>query len=259
MRFIKFLKVSDKRHGYGNIQNKYNIFDEICSLDKILANFKSVFGLDDTIILLDNSSDETFEKVKSFGFCEIIRTSLGPHDSTKFLFDKIVSEYNDDDVIYLCEDDYWHLSDSPKIIIEGLERAPFVTLYDSLDKYVNHSVGGANPQITESGERTLVYITESCHWKFTNATTMTFAAKVSSFKQHHSIMSQYYTSDYAMFCLLRTQGFDIGVCIPGRSSHIGYEMSPYTNWIELIKQGSDKHQYSEHDITYAEWRRVTGR
>jgi hypothetical protein len=235
MRFIKILKVSDKRHSYGASNLSDCKFMNLTMFD-ILSNFKSVFGTDDVIVICDNSSDETASKIESLGFNNIIRTTLGPHDSTKFVFEKIVtSDYSDDDVVYICEDDYWHLEDSPNLILDGLTRADYVTLYDSLDKYINN---GNNPTITEGGERTLVYLTKLSHWKYTISTTMTFAARVGTFKRDIDILVSNYLSDFRMFTILKNNNVRLASCIPGRAGHIGYEMPPFIDWDLAIQTNS---------------------
>jgi hypothetical protein len=65
---------------------------------------------------------------------------------------------------------------------EGFELgASFVALYDHPDKYLDPSKGG-NPYCEGGAEDTRVYLTTSCHWKITNSTTMTFAAKYLHFE-----------------------------------------------------------------------------
>ena len=55
------------------------------------------------------------------------------------------------------------------------------------DKYIN----GINPYITENSEVTRVYLSKYCHWKLTNSTTMTFAAKVRTLKDDEIIIRGY--------------------------------------------------------------------
>ena len=103
---------------------------------------------------------------------------MGNSGSYNFLTEYIISNYNDG-IVYLLEDDYLHLHGSSDAILEGLEIADYVTLYDHPDKYVN----GINPLVKNNSEQTRVYLSNSCHWKETNSTTMTFATRIKTLKR----------------------------------------------------------------------------
>jgi hypothetical protein len=46
------------------------------------------------------------------------------------------------------------------------------------------------------GESTIVFLTESCHWKITNSTTMTFATTLQIIKKDIDIYKEYCKTGY---------------------------------------------------------------
>ena len=144
---------------------------------------------------------------------------------------------NDDDIIYFLENDYLHKPGSENILIEGIELgADYLSLYDHPDKYIPSNRGG-NPYIEEDGgEVTKVYLSNSCHWKLTNSTTMTFASKVSTLKEDEVVLRKWtnmgnYPRDFDMFMELREKGKSLMTSIPGYSTHGETAwLSPLTDW-----------------------------
>lgn len=129
----------------------------------------------------------------------------------------------DTDYIYHLEDDYIHRRDSLNVLMEGLERADYVSLYDHADKYIPASKGG-NLQIDNNGgENTRVILTKSAHWKMTNSTTLTFAVQVSTFKEDKPLWDKWtaetYPHDFDAFLELRAKGRSLITPIPGWSTH----------------------------------------
>jgi hypothetical protein len=82
---------------------------------------------------------------------------------------------------------------------------------------------GGNPYCEGGAEDTRVYLTDSIHWKITNATTMTFASKVSTLKRVESILRKHttgtYPQDFHMFLELRDQNELLITPLPGYSTH----------------------------------------
>ncbi len=137
-----------------------------------------------------------------------------------------------DEIVYFLENDYLHKPGSYEILLEGIEiGASFVSLYDHPDKYVD----GVNPYVYDGGEETKVFLSKSCHWKFTNSTTMTFAAKVSTLKKYESTLRKHTSTthphDFDMWIDLRNQGASLITPLPGYSTHGETAwLSPLTNW-----------------------------
>ena len=143
--------------------------------------------------------------------------------------------YDDDEIVYFIENDYLHKPGSQKIIQEAFELgASFVSLYDHPDKYMAPSKGG-NPYCEGGAEDTRVYLTDSCHWKITNSTTMTFAAKVSTLKRTEETLrkwtSESHPNDFQMFLDLRAQKELLITPIPGLATHGETAwLSPFCKW-----------------------------
>jgi hypothetical protein len=146
--------------------------------------------------------------------------------------------YDDKTIIYFVENDYLHKQNSPEIIKEGLSLgASFVSLYDHPDKYLDPSMGG-NPYCEGGAEDTRVYLTDSCHWKITNSTTMTFASTVKKLKEYEHILRKHttesYPNDFKMFLELRETNGLLITPIPGYSTHGETAwLSPLTNWNQI--------------------------
>lgn len=204
---------------YKNV-NKYNT----------ISNFIDVFG-DGFTIVFDNTNDivvNNYEKCKRFN---TIRTSLGNSGSFRYAL-SLVDSYDDNDIVYMVEDDYLHKkADLKKIICEGLSKAKWVSLYDHPDKYIDN---GPNPLVVKGAELSRVYLTESTHWRTTNSTTMTFAARAKDIKKYRFKMENYLISevpqDFQMWrSVLRDS--ELIIPIPGLATHCHEQwITPLSNW-----------------------------
>jgi hypothetical protein len=223
-------RISDS--GYSKVKPDY-ITNENC-----LKNFCNVFFdyIHDIHILADNCSDATISMIKKYiDPININKVSVGHGAGTfNLALDKAL-KLNDDEIVYFVENDYLHKPKSPELIKEGLSLgAAFVSLYDHPDKYLDPSKGG-NPYCSGGAEDTRVYLTESCHWKITNSTTMTFATTVATLKKCESILRTYtsgtYPEDFKMFLELRSQNELLISSIPAYSTHGETAwLSPLINW-----------------------------
>jgi glycosyltransferase involved in cell wall biosynthesis len=209
--------------------------------ENCLKNFCNVFFdyIYDIIILADNCSDDTLTMIKKYiDPINIRKVSVGHGAGTFNLALDEALRWDDNETIYFVENDYLHKPNSQKIIEEGLNLgAAFISLYDHPDKYLSPSKGG-NPYCEGGAEDTRVYLTKSTHWKVTNSTTMTFAAKVSTLKRIEPILRKYtqgsYPEDFKMFLELREQGELLITPIPGYATHGETAwLSPLTDWSQI--------------------------
>ena len=214
----------------GYIKEKPNYINN----ENCLANATNVFKNADWNIIADNCSDETLSMIQKYQ-SKINTVSIGHGAGTFNLALDEALTYNKDEIVYFIENDYLHKTESQKILNEGFSLgASFVALYDHPDKYLDPILGG-NPYCDGGGEDTRVYLTESCHWKITNSTTMTFAAKVSTLKRVEPILRKYtagtHPDDFKMFLELRSQGELLVTPLPGYATHgETYWLAPLTDW-----------------------------
>ena len=192
-------------------------------------------------VLADSLSEETktmVEKHVPYAFIEHISIKNGPGFPFIYILDKLLKILSDDEIVYFVENDYLHKPNSDIILQEGIELgAHYVTLYDHPDKYIDANQGG-NPYIEGGGEETKVYLSKSCHWKLTNATTGTFASTVQTLKEDYDVIFKYannpYWNDFHMFLELREKGRSLTSCIPGYSTHGETAwMAPLTDWSKI--------------------------
>ncbi|WP_184546736.1 hypothetical protein [Mucilaginibacter sp. FT3.2] len=260
------------------LYNLYRISDAGRAKEKIagatkincLKNFISVFGTDGLTVFADNCSHETISEIQELGL-EPIFTSLGNSGSLKYIVDFAIAYFKDNDQVYLVEDDYWHLPLAKEALLEGLQIADYVTLYNNPDKYISYNNGGHNPIITNNSEKGRIYLSKTCHWKTTNSTTMTFATHVSVLKTDKKLIWEFTQTkipdDFELFLSL-TKNLHLpfiktkrlrkvlwkvvknyfGVkkrvlitALPGFSTHLETAyLGPLTDWGHLIKQTQKK-------------------
>ena len=223
-----FYRLSD--HGYNKVKPDY------IDNKKCLTNFISVFGEDDITIIADNVEDKTYEWLSSLNL-NIERTNLGSGAQSFNYVLKKVLDFNSNYSVYLVEDDYLHLKGARKVLLEGIRIADYVSLYDHPDKYINAHQGG-NPYIENGGEASQVIKSDSCHWKLTNSTTMTFASTVDVIKRDKEILQKWtsgtYPEDFKMFIELRENDRSLITPLPGYSTHGETQwLSPFTDWSKV--------------------------
>ena len=221
-------RISDT--GYNKVKPTY-INNENC-----LKNAVYVFGNIDIQIIADNCSKETLDMVKKYIHPNKIKqVSIGHGAGTFNLALDEALKLEDNEIVYFLENDYLHKIGSDNILAEGFSvGSDYVSLYDHPDKYID----GANPFVEGGGEVTRVILSKSCHWKLTNSTTMTFAAKVKTLKQDENVLREYtngsYPRDFEMFLKLREIGRSLITSIPGYSTHGETAwLTPLANWEKI--------------------------
>tara|TARA_R110000796_G_scaffold226153_1_gene342637 strand:+ start:1374 stop:2072 length:699 start_codon:yes stop_codon:yes gene_type:complete len=204
-----------------------------------LENCIREFGKENITVLGDTLNEETKTYVNSLNL-RLIEVKNGSGSGTfRDALNLSIKENDDKDLVYLLEDDFLHKPNSKSLIIEGLSNYDaYVTLYDHLDKYINKEQGG-NPFIQQGGEVTRLFKTDSIHWKITNSTVMSFAAKVSRLKEDYNLIqkhsSQHITNSFGFFTeLSQTKGIPVINSVPGFSTHCeSLWLSPLTDWNKI--------------------------
>ena len=200
-------------------------------------SFLQIFRGHDIYVIADNICEETHNYL-----CEhmrperIIRTSLNNSKSFLYAVGTAIDRFTDNDLVYFVEDDYLHTKDAPRVIMEGLSIADYVSGYDHPDKYMNAAEGGPNPFISDGGEVTRVMLTPSRHWKITNSCCMTFATRVKTLKEdvdvYHTFCQANIPEDFQMWVTLCQRGRrKLISCIPAVSTHCETRwLAPLVQW-----------------------------
>jgi len=220
-------RISDT--GYNKVKPSY-ITNETC-----LRNAIEMFPWFEHswTVLADNISEETRVMIQKYISEKFITDVSVGHGAGTFnlALDEALT-YDDNEIVYFLENDYLHKQNSSKVLLEGFNVGyDYVALYDHPDKYID----GANPYVEDGGEVTRVMLSESCHWKITNSTTMTFAAKVKTLREDEEILRKYtlgeYPRDFEMFLALREKEHGLITPIPGYSTHGETAwLTPLTDW-----------------------------
>lgn len=226
-------RISDA--GYKKVKPTY-INNENC-----LKNFCRVFQKhsDSIHVIADNCCDSTLDMISNYIAPANIACVAVGHGAGTFnmALDKALT-YEEDEIVYLVENDYLHREKANSLLEEGFELGhSFVSLYDHPDKYISPAKGG-NPYCEGGAENTKVYLTKSAHWKITNSTTMTFAAKVKTLKRAESILRKWtkgtHPHDFPMFLDLAKNNEQLVTSIPGYATHGETAwLSPLTDWSSI--------------------------
>lgn len=186
------------------------------------------FNKSEIAVIADNASLEQQEYFMRHSNCCYL-TRLGNCGSFQLQV-KLAIEKHIADVYYFTEDDHLHLPLQKQFLSAGLDHFDFVSLYDHPDKYGDWQ---------DHGLMRKVIATQAGHFAGTPNTVMTFAIKRETlircadfFLQGPYIKTDLeFPQDHQMFTDLMGQGYSIGSCLPGRSTHCEQEgLSPYTDW-----------------------------
>lgn len=193
---------------------KYDTNWKCVSKVECMNNFADIFGKD-IILIADNC--QAPDEIKKLDCKKAHITNLGNANSFIYQLNEAL-KLSDDDIVYFIEDDYLHKPGSKEVLLEGLEIADFVSLYDNPDKYMKN---GPNPLI-DGGENSKVFLTKSSHWRTTNSTTMSFATRVKNLKKYHSYLIEACRTeqpkDFEMWQKI-LQDSTLVIPIPGYATH----------------------------------------
>ena len=225
-------RISDA--GYNKVKPDY-VTNNMC-----LANAIKVFHKADWSVIADNTSGETNVMIESYiNKRHIKHVSVGNGAGTFNLALDEALKLDDEKVVYFIENDYIHNMNAQKYLQEAMDMgAHYATLYDHPDKYINAGQGG-NPHVQGGGEITKVFLTDSCHWKITNSTTMTFCARVKTLREDEAIWRKHtqgtYPRDFDAFIELRNNNRSLVSSIPGYATHGETAwLAPLTDWENII-------------------------
>ena len=128
--------------------------------------------------------------------------ALGWRHAARFAIDT----FDRESILYCVEDDYLHLKESKLVVLDGISKADYISLYDHPDKYNNPN----HPYVENGGELSRILLGINCHWKTSNSTTMTFAVKAGTLKEDWPVWEKHtadgFPNDFEAFQQLSSLG-----------------------------------------------------
>ncbi len=221
---------------------------------KVFENFKNTLNPDliNYTIVYDEfygSIDNTFlAKEKNV---EIINCG-SECDSFLQTLDIIQSRnFEDEQIVYLLEDDYLHRPGWCDIMLEGFEiKSHYLTLYD-FDFFIT------------KGYLCEIFTTPSSHWRAVPATTQSFACKYKTLIEDFEIQQKYsingvkeqkgfdFSKDYDKFWELQKQERYLISPMPGWSTHCdANHISPIIDWKKVVNETYIKEQKETFVLKY---------
>ena len=174
-------------------------------------------------LIADNVCEKTFQMIKEFIPENLVRrVSIGHGAGTFRIGYEYALSLPSDTIVYFLENDYIHRKGSLNAIKEGIQinKSEYVTLYDHP---VQYGYNEEDSMITNRAKKTKVFLSKGCHWKFIDATTMTFAAQVSTLRKDKHIFWRWtnktHACDEPIFFELGLKGKKLISPLPSLSTH----------------------------------------
>lgn len=230
-------------HEHNKIKLKISAFDCLKNLKK---NFR---GINITVVAdsLPKKEVDQYRKIvkkndlininvnnnsKSFIYC--INLALG-FEKSKY-FKKLTDE---NEIIYFVENDYIHLSNSKKILLDAFSlRIDYVSLYDHPDLYNNVNNLKEFTQSLDNSYRK-VFLGKYSHWATSPSTTLTFAVKKKTLYEDYIFFKKGckrdIPRDHKIFTQLTNRGRILVTPIPSMATHTETNyLAPLINWKKQI-------------------------
>ena len=224
--------------------NKIKVFENFKNtLNPDLVNYTIVYdefygSLDKTFL----AKEKNVKIIKCGNECDSFLATLDIIQSRNF---------EDEQIIYLLEDDYLHRPGWCDIMLEGFDiNSHYLTLYD-FDFFI------AKGWLCE------IFTTPSSHWRAVPATTNTFACKYKTLIEDIEIQKEYsiygiremdeysYSRDYNKFWELQKQERYLISPMPGWSTHCDENhISPIIDWKKVVNETYVKEQKPSISLNY---------
>jgi len=192
---------------------------------------------DDTVAMIERAAADHFGAP---GAIRVHRTDLGSGRSWLYTRD-LALELEDGEAFYVVEGDHLHLPGAATALLEGLERADYVSLHDRPDQYADQAPTPAGAAVAQpgNGARGLI-LTASSHWTFTAGAGLTFAARVGTLRQDKALFDGLADSGRpggeTVLADLAGRGRAVLAAVPGRSTPVEPGMlSPLVDWAAVAR------------------------
>lgn len=219
---------------------------------KCFLNFLSAFGTNNLFVIADGVGQQTFDWLATLlPTSQIVRTEYKSGAASFLHAARMAAKFPAETKLVLAEDDYVWTPDAKQCIIDGLDIGDYVSPFDAGDKYIDANTVGpdgcvGNPLVSGRSEVTRVYLGRSCHFKLTNSTTCTWAAKAKTIKADLDIYNAFcvngFPHDYQMFRHLLTHKARTLVSpLPSKATHCeAAYLAPLIDWQRVLRESQYK-------------------
>jgi hypothetical protein len=140
------------------------------------------------IVIADNLDSVAFTRIKKIRTIQIIETSLGNNGSFLRILD-MLDKFEDDDLLYLLEDDYFHYQGITKSEIDVLFRNfDYLTLFNHPDKTPKKNQTFKSRYCKGNfSENLRLFMYSNNYWHTSSSTTMTFMTRAITLKRDRFI------------------------------------------------------------------------
>ena len=226
--------------------NKIKVFENFKNtLNSNLVNYTIIY--DEYFGSIDNTflaQEKNVEIINCGSECDSFLKTLDVIQSRNF---------DDDQIVYLLEDDYLHRSGWCDIMLEGFTINPsYITLYD-FEEFNNQDI------------LCKIFSTDRCHWRSIPASTNTFACRYKTlledlkihekYSSSHAIKEKegfYFSKDYDKFWELQKHNRYVISPIPGWSTHCDANyLSPIIDWEKIMSYNLLEEQEKIIEIKYS--------
>jgi len=205
-----------------------------CNLLNTICNKKNV----NITVIYDGNKDDNF--IFNYDVNVVLIDVKSDYESFKKTINIVKeSDIDDNDLIYLLENDYLHTPNWDKKVLDffEIENNSYLSLYDHNDKYFEGY----------SDLRSRIIVTKSSHFRTTPSTCGSFITTkktlLNDYTAHHKSpeITKVFCNlpiDHAKFLLLKQlKNRDVYSPIPGISTHCLNElMSPTIKWNKIINE-----------------------
>lgn len=199
----------------------------------------------DFYIVGDRLHDKRMEWYKAHEPKLIINDEFtnGPSIAKTF---ELAKDFDDEEWIYFCEDDYLHMDDTIDIIYEFIDNRDMHLLsYKTCDLFI-HPVDYPDrySRTEDLYEKWHIFISKYSHWRQIYNTTYTFLCQVKSFKKYFDIFMESAPNwNDSLFSKNVFRKNDV-ICLspmPSLACHMHeVSMSPFIDWLGVVNELRNK-------------------
>tara|TARA_Y100001938_G_scaffold121012_1_gene168257 strand:- start:982 stop:1737 length:756 start_codon:yes stop_codon:yes gene_type:complete len=163
--------------------------------------------------------------------------TTGEINNTTYCWDSAVKTLNDEDIVYLLENDYVHVPGWVDKVMEAYDSDfdfDYLSTYDHLQHYYHLDKRG-KARDSYKNLQSKIFATESLHWRTVPMTCFSWITKAKNMKEDAETFYKN-CSDASFFEAVRKKGKRLICPIPGLSTHCIWDyLSPTVDWRQTLE------------------------